>query len=299
MLSAWVEGEAVAMSKVFYELSEAASLLGISVEELEEMVSTAELRMVTVGERRRLVYIEEVDALVARVEAGGRLRTRTEFRAQNLSTAIKQAATRLGVDRESLVYEVMEGNAPWMLGRGAKQTRIVVDLPEGDAGDRKEDSAPEVKTVPNKPTSGKSEGAKDQGTYYYAPEQAARLLGKDRHEINLAIYLKKLPVVSINDYRWIPKDKVDEWLAREPNPSAPEDPPRPFLIVADETDKADDGSHLGSREIIPGEPAVPADLLRQRIEELEREIRTLRLGSTTGTPDSQDEGFAVSVSRES
>lgn len=158
-MSAWVEGEAVAMSKVFYELSEAASLLGISVEELEEMVSTAELRMVTVGERRRLVYIEEVDALVARVEAGGRLRTRTEFRAQNLSTAIKQAATRLGVDRESLVYEVMEGNAPWMLGRGAKQTRIVVDLPEGDAGDRKEDSAPEVKTVPNKPTSGKSERA--------------------------------------------------------------------------------------------------------------------------------------------
>ena len=287
------------MSKVFYELSEAASLLGISVEELEEMVSTAELRMVTVGERRRLVYIEEVDALVARVETGGRLRTRTEFRAPNLSTAIKQAATRLGVDRESLVYEVMEGNAPWMLGRGAKQARIVVDLPEGDAGDRKEDSAPEVKTVPNKPTSGKNEGAKDQGTYYYAPEQAARLLGKDRHEINLAIYLKKLPVVSINDYRWIPKDKVDEWLAREPNPSAPEDPPRPFLIVADEADKADDGSRLGSREITPGEPAVPADLLRQRIEELEREIRTLRLGSTTGTPDSQDEGFAVSVSRES
>jgi hypothetical protein len=51
---------------------------------------------------------------------------------------------------------------------------------------------------------------------YYAPGEVARLLDKDPHEKNLLIYTKKLPVVNINDYRWVPKEAVDELLSELP-----------------------------------------------------------------------------------
>ena len=80
------------MPKSLYELEEAAGLLGVSLGELEEMVAQEELPLVKVGSRRRLVRVRDVEAALARVQAGGRLRTRREFRGSSVEEAVRRAA---------------------------------------------------------------------------------------------------------------------------------------------------------------------------------------------------------------
>lgn len=59
------------MPTIFYELEEAAALLGVSSGELEAMVVHEELSLVKVGSRRRLVRVRDVEAALVRGKAGG------------------------------------------------------------------------------------------------------------------------------------------------------------------------------------------------------------------------------------
>ena len=69
--------------------------------------------------------------------------------------------------------------------------------------------------------SGNDRGGNDEDAgHYYAPEQAARLLGEDAHAVNLRVYRKELPTVDINGYRWIPEEVVQELLRRVPAPGS-------------------------------------------------------------------------------
>lgn len=52
----------------------------------------------------------------------------------------------------------------------------------------------------------------NEGGYYYTPGQAAQLLGKDAYEINQMIHQNKLPVVRVNDCRWISAQAVQSLL---------------------------------------------------------------------------------------
>ena len=112
--------------------------MGVSVGELEEMCAQEELRLVKVGSTRRLVRVREVDAALARVKAGGRLRTRREFRAGSVEEAMRRAAGAFGVAPGSLTYKIIERGNPWAAGLRGSDARVLVDLPEGpEPGGRK------------------------------------------------------------------------------------------------------------------------------------------------------------------
>src|SRR3712207_558746 len=115
---------------VFYELEEAAALLGVFSSQLEEMVSQGGLSLVKVGSRRRLVRVQEVQAALARVKTGGRLTTKREFRGESVEDAVRRAAEVFGVVPESLTYRVLECGYPWAPCLRASEARLLVDLPE-------------------------------------------------------------------------------------------------------------------------------------------------------------------------
>lgn len=268
----WTGREAVAMSKVFHEVEQAALALAISVEELEEMISTEELRVVRVGDRRRLVRVAEVEALLEQVKSGKRLRTRREFRAATVEKALAQAASRLNAAPHLLTYKVLEEGGSWRPGTDGQRARIMVELPADETPDRQDETAGTAASR-NSVDGGASEGEK--GAYYYAPGQVARLLGTDLHEINLWIYLKELVAVDINGYRWVPKTAVNERLIRASGPKL-EDPPRPFFIVTPGEPEITGYSRLGTREVIAGESLPSPELLKLKMEGFEEEIRNLR-----------------------
>ncbi|QIN79456.1 hypothetical protein GBA65_14090 [Rubrobacter marinus] len=254
------------MAKMFYEVAEAAALLGVANGELEEMFSLGELSQVAVGTSRRLVRVRDVEAVLARVHSGGRLRTRREFRATSVPGAVEKAAAALGIAPERVSYQVLERGNPWSPGTMAKEARIAVDLP----GDAPEDGpAPAAqKAAPGDAPSAAGDDREDRARYYYAPEQAARLLGISAHEANLLIYRKKLPTVNINDYRWVTKEAL-AGLLEELSPPELESPPSPFAIL---TAPEDEAPGLGTQEIRDRGP----ELLERRVEELEEEIEALK-----------------------
>ena len=119
---------------------------------------------------------------------------------------------------------------------------------------------------------------------FYELEEVARALGISVEEVEEMIslrelpvvYTRKLPVVYINDYRWGPREAVDELLS-ELSPRSFEDPTRPFRILrSPEQEEADnEGDQLGKADITDKLRIAP-DLLRQRIEELEGRVKALR-----------------------
>ena len=276
------------MPKSFYELEEAAALLGVSSGELEEMVAQEELSLVKVGSRRRLVRVRDVEAALARVKAGGRLRTKREFRGESVEEAVRRAAGVFGVGPEVLTYKVLVRGNPWAVGLRGSEARVLVDLPEGPEPGGSEGTAPpggtgerrpglrEERSVPGVPA---AEGGDREGVagHYYAPEQAARLLGEDVRAVNLRVYRKELPTVDINGYLWIPKEAVDDLLRGLPAPRL-QDPPRPFLIVRP-PEGATNAEGLGSpiwRAMQREDPPPHVEPLEQKIAELEEHVKALQ-----------------------
>ncbi len=206
------------MPKNFYELEEVARALGISVEEVEEMISLRELPVVSIS-TRRLVQARGLEAVLERVRSGGSARTRRKFRAKTVEMAVREASASQGIAPKSLAYEVPRSRVP---GLSPRDARIMVDLlANAENADRRdpEPSALAEEQRPERPGASVPPPAVDGRTHagtaggYYAPGQVARLLDRDLHEINLWIYTRKLPVVSINDYRWVPREAVDELLS--------------------------------------------------------------------------------------
>lgn len=274
-------------------MEEAAGLLGISVSELEEMSAHEELPLVKVGTSRRLVRVRDVEAALARVKSGGRLRTKREFRAGSVEEAVRRAAEDFGVAPDSLTYKIIERGNPWAVGLRGSDARVLVDLPEGPGpGDRNgaassagtgerrpEQPAPREPTAVDLDARGEDDrgGNDEDAGHYYAPEQAARLLGEDVHAVNLRVYRKELPTVDINGYRWIPEEAVQELLRRVPAPRL-QDPPRPFLIVRPPDQTGDAAAPLSGvrREITREDTPPPVEPLQQKIAELEEHVKNLQ-----------------------
>lgn len=271
------------MPKSFYELEEAARVLGVSAGELEEMCAQEELPLVKVGARRRLVRVRDVEAALARVKAGGRLRTKREFRGASVEEAVRRAAGVLGVAPEGLAYKVLVRGNPWVVGMRGSEARVLVDLPEGPGPDGRDgtrefrrDRPPRGPVAVDREARG-ANGREGEAGYYYAAEQVARLLGEDVHAVNLRIYRKELSTVDINGYRWIPKEAVEELLRRVPAPRL-KDPPRPFLIV-----RPPDGEAIAEgllppirRDITREVPQPPLEPLQRKIAELEEHVKSLQ-----------------------
>jgi predicted RNA-binding protein Jag len=255
-----------------------------------------------------LVRIQDVEAVLQRVRSGGSLRTRREFRASSVESAVRQACARLGVSPEELPYEVQEYGSPRIVGMRAKQARIVVDLtqiatpapkPSPRATSKHDGEAPTVelekpqqaepkqaepqqiepkqaepKKIESEQVSSEPEAAEEESNasadYYYAPEQAARILGKTLHELNLWIYQGKLPIENINDYRWLPREAVEEKVKEISAPEL-ENPPEPFLILKPEEHEA---SRIGPHELRQ-DSVLFADS-HERIAELEEQVEALR-----------------------
>lgn len=278
------------MTRSFYELEEAAGLLGLSVGELEEMADLGELSLVTLGTSRRLVRVRDVDAALERVAAGGRLRTRREFRGKSVEDALLRAAGALGVAPERLRYKVADRGSPWVVGLRAREARVVVDLPEGaeedgrdgesaspaPAGEPRPPEPPREEAAPREQPAAADGGTRDAG-HYYAPEQVAWLLGEDAYAVNLRIYRKELATVDINGYRWVPKEAVEGLMRKLPVPRL-EDPPRPFVIVRppEGAEASAGGSLTGQRELKREDVPAPAEHLKERIAELEEHVRSLQ-----------------------
>lgn len=282
------------MPKSLYELEEAAGLLGISLGELEEMLTQEELSLVKVGARRRLVRVRDVEAALARVKAGGRLRTKREFRGGSVEEAVRRAAGVFGVVPESLTYKILVRGNPWAPGLRASEARVLVDIPEGpEPGERDGEVSPDgtgesppelPRDRPPReplrvdPDARKRDDRDGEAGQYYAPDQVAQLLGEEVHGVNLRIYRKELPTVDINGYRWIPKEAVEDLLRRVPAPRL-QDPPRPFLIVRrpEQATASTDGLESPvRREITREDPTPPMGALQQKIAELEEHVKTLQ-----------------------
>src|SRR5215210_3403056 len=95
------------------------------------MVAQEELSLVKVGSRRRLVRVRDVEAALARVKAGGRLRTKREFRGESVEEAVRRAAGVFGVAPGNLTYKILARGNPWAPGLRSREARGLVDLPEG------------------------------------------------------------------------------------------------------------------------------------------------------------------------
>jgi hypothetical protein len=268
------------MPKNFYELEEVAQALDLSIEEVEEMISLRELPVVSIS-TRRLVQTRELEALFDQVRSGGPARTRKEFRAKTVDLAVREASASLGVAPKGLAYEVLERGTSRVPGLSPRGARIMVDLlataENADGRDPETPAAAEEQRPGSSVSPPAVEVEKRAGTAgdYYAPGQVARLLDRDLYEINLWIYTRKIPVVNINDYRWVPREAVDGLLS-ELSPRKLEDPPKPFRILRSPEQEADNqGDRLGRAEITDQLRITP-DLLRQRIEELEGQVKALR-----------------------
>jgi hypothetical protein len=121
------------MSRIFYEMEQAAEKLGVDVAEIEGMVDLRELTLVQVG-ARRLVHVRDVEEISQRVERGGPLRVRREYLGAMVPEAVREAAKHLGVAEEDLVYEVLQKGLLRMPGVEGRPARIAVELPEEAAG---------------------------------------------------------------------------------------------------------------------------------------------------------------------
>ncbi len=280
------------MGRIFYEVETAARVLGISMEEMEEMVVTHELRMTRVGTTRRLVRVSDVEAVLERVRSGGSLRTRREFRAPSVDGALDLAAAALGISPSLLPHEVLERGNAWSPGRPARDARVAVELPGPDGAGKPpiEDEAVEARAVAVREG---GNAAPKACRRYYSPEQVAILLGARPQEINLRIYREDLPSSTINGYRWVPAEAVDRALA-EISPPELESPPQPFEILT----PPDPGPGLGE---LVREAAEPHPLewrvseLEVCIEALERELRLEKARRAQGLesrPDLPSRGLA-------
>lgn len=283
-------------------MDEAAGVLGVATAEVEDMVELRELTLVTVG-ARRLVHVRDVEKVKSRVEHGGPLRVRREFRGGMVPEAVRRAAKELCVPEDDLVYDVLEHGALRMPGVEGRPARIAVQLPDGMSGFPETDAMPTIPPVAPAviadPTAGtqtaqadriaedasrageklRAEKAQPTGPAeniesFYAPEQVARLLGREVTEVNLWIYRRELPAVNINDYLWVPEEAAREMKEKLP-PLGTDKPPRPFRLVVpgEDTATGDPLSRLGAGEVPAGEVR---DELRRRVMELEALVESLR-----------------------
>ena len=254
------------MGRIFYEVEAAARVLGISMQEMEEMIVTRELRMTKVGTTRRLVRVSDVEAVLERLKSGGRLRTRREFRAPSVDGALDLAAAALGISPSLLPPEVLDRGNAWSPGRPARDARVAVELPgPSETGEPPiEDEGVEARSASVREG---GDAASKACRRYYSPEQVAILLGVRPQEINLRIYRENLPCSNINGYRWVPAEAVDRALA-ELSPPELESPPQPFEILT----PPDPGPGTGELIRNGAEPHP----LEQRVSELEVCIEALK-----------------------
>jgi hypothetical protein len=307
------------MPGIFYELDQAAGVLGVATAEVEDMVELRELTLVTVG-TRRLVHVRDVEKVKSRVEHGGPLRVRREFRGGMVPEAVRRAAKELGVPEDDLVYDVLEHGALRMPGVDGRPARIAVQLPEDMSGFPEKDAMPTSPVAPVAPAvmadptadthtaqadriaedasragemlraeKAQPTGPAENIESFYAPEQVARLLGREITEVNLLIYRRELPAVNINDYLWVPEEAARE-MKEKLAPLVTGKPPRPFRLVVPDEDTAtgDPLSRLGAGEAAEGEVR---DDLRRRVMELEALVESLReeaLRAAPAIPDTDD-----------
>jgi spoIIIJ-associated protein len=72
---------------------------------------------------------------------------RREFNASNIEEALERASSSMGLDRSALSYEILDEGSSGFLGLGARDARIIVNLPApGEPA-----SPPEVPTVLEEP----------------------------------------------------------------------------------------------------------------------------------------------------
>lgn len=290
------------MPSIFYELGDAADLLGVATSEVEEMIELRELTLVKIGSRR-LVHVRDVREIADRVASGGPLRTRRRFEGTMVPEAVRRAANELDIPVDEVVYEVLEHATLRMPGVEGRRAKIAVHLPEGTStAPTVPEETPAELTEPEqaariaddvsrageelRDAEEQSSGPSEKTTSFYAPEQVAKLVGREPSEVNLMIYRRELPTVNINDYLWVPEEAVDKLLEKMP-PVATASPPLPFRIVVpdEETATGVPVSRLG-----PGESAAEEvqDTLRLRISELEGQVETLRAEILRSIPNLPD-----------
>ena len=296
------------MPSIFYELGDAADLLGVATSEIEEMIELRELTLVKIGSRR-LVHVRDVREIADRVASGGPLRTRQRFEGTMVPEAVRRAANELDIPVDEVVYEVLEHATLRMPGVEGRRAKIAVQLPEGFSTTPTEpEETPAEAVTPTEPTEPEqadriaddvsrageelrdaeeqSSGPSEKTASFYAPEQVAKLVGREPSEVNLWIYRRELPTVNINDYLWVPEEAVQRLLEKTP-PVATGSPPRPFCIVVPDVETA---TGIPVSRLGPGETAAEEvhDALRLRISELEGQVEILRgeiLRSVPNLPD--------------
>lgn len=137
--------------------------------------------------------------------------TEREFHGTTVEEAVAVASAALGVKEEEISFEVVDRGSRGFSGAGERHARIKLKM-AGRSGEER-GSVPS-KSEEAEGDNGTQAGA-DEEDHYYTPGQAAQLLDKDAYEINQMIYQEKLPVIRVNDYRWISAQAVENLLPRK------------------------------------------------------------------------------------
>lgn len=148
-----------------------------------------------------------------------------EFRAATVEEAVEAASVVLGVEKEDVSFEVLDHGSQGLLGVGRRDARISVRTSESSEAEQEPTPSGNERALVET-----TRGKTSEGYYYYTPEQAARLLGKDTNEVGRMIYQNQLPAVLVNEQPWIPAESVEVLVKRRHGGRKPKEAPKPRKV---------------------------------------------------------------------
>jgi len=240
-------------SENYYTVDEVAQRLGRGHHEIWRMAYMGKLRVDAVGDQR-LFLKQSVDGFLRNAELSAdngneALDAPTSDKSTLTSLAdrhghytVREAAEKLGKSPDEVWEMVYRGELSVSTVNGERV------FPKRDVDDLASKDHPEpVQSKTSHLSEGKgSEMQTSQGSEaamsedrYYTPGQAARLLDKDPYKINRMIYRKELPIVRVDDVRWIPEQSVENLMPKSAQRRWERHEDRPKAIRESEIQKSD------------------------------------------------------------
>jgi len=220
------EEATVGKSNSHYDVNEVSQKLGKPHHEVWRMGFMGTLQIETISDQRLFLKQSVDDFLRSKKSAANVSNGVIDASASAKRTlplhsggdsyySIKDAAERLEKSPDDVWEMVYRGKLPVSTVDGERvfPKRVIDDLVLGNHPGYAWDTTyhPSQRQRSNLQTSQEAAVTEDR---YYAPGQAAQLLGKDASEIAHMIHRKELPVLRINSYQWIPEKSVENLLSK-------------------------------------------------------------------------------------
>ncbi len=224
--SSSVQEEAtVRKSNSHYDVNEVSQKFGKPHHEVWRMGFMGTLQIETISDQR-LFLKQSVDDFLrskkstANVNNGvvdssaSAKRTLTLHSGEDSYYSVREAAEKLNKSPDGVWEMVYRGKLTVSTVDGERvfPKRVIDDLVLGNHPEHVRDTTSHPSERQGSNLQASQEAAMTEERYY-APSQAAQLLGKESSEIAYMIHRKELPVLRINNYLWIPEKSVENLLS--------------------------------------------------------------------------------------